>query len=338
MKRGEIYVKVYTMKLFGLFSGKDKDAYAEGLERSQRGLFDRVKRAVLGRSEIDDDVLDDVEEALISSDVGVDTSLKIIDRLRDRAARDKYASTNELWGMLRSVASELFTEADNDCPYPLFDRAKTAAGADRRPYVILVVGVNGVGKTTTIAKLGWRLKQMGLKVMFGAADTFRAAAVEQLKVWGERVGVPVVSQRMGADPASVAYDCLSSAVANDVDVVLVDTAGRLHNKAGLMRELKKIKDVMKRAVPSAPDEVLLVLDGSTGQNAMVQAREFAAVTDVSSLAVTKLDGTAKGGVVLSIADQLKVPVRWIGLGEGMEDLRVFDRDAFVDSLFSNREE
>ena len=274
--------------------------------------------------------MDNLEEVLITSDVGVDTTLKIIERIEERVARDKYVSISELNQILRDEIVALLTEnnsADNDS----WDLPN-----DHRPYVILVVGVNGVGKTTTIGKLAWQFKEAGKKVYLGAADTFRAAAVEQLCIWGERVGVPVVKQQMGSDPASVAYDTLASAKANNADVVIIDTAGRLHNKVNLMNELKKVKDVMKKVLPAAPDEVLLVLDGSTGQNAFEQARQFSAVTQISSLAVTKLDGTAKGGVVVGISDQLKVPVKYIGLGEGMRDLQLFNRREFVDSLFGEK--
>ena len=272
-------------------------------------------------------VLDELEEILVTSDVGVDTTIKIIRRIEDRVARDKYVSTNELNGILKSEITALLTENNTG------DNSEWELPQDVRPYVILVVGVNGVGKTTTIGKLAYQFKQAGKKVYLGAADTFRAAAVEQIQIWGERVGVPVIKQQMGADPASVAFDTLQSAKANGADVVIIDTAGRLHNKVGLMNELKKIKDVMKKVVPEAPHEVLLVLDGSTGQNAFEQARQFAAVTQITSLAITKLDGTAKGGVVIGISDQLKVPVKYIGLGEGMEDLQLFDKTQFVDSLF-----
>ena len=282
-----------------------------------------------GKSKVDDDVLDDLEEVLVTSDVGVDTTLNIIRRIEERVARDKYVSTSELNGILRDEIASLLTENNTS------DTEGFQIPEGKKPYVVMVVGVNGVGKTTTIGKLAWQFKQAGLKVMLGAADTFRAAAVEQICIWGDRVGVPVVKQQMGADPASVAFDTLQSAKANGADVVLIDTAGRLHNKVGLMNELKKIKDVMKKVVPEAPDEVLLVLDGSTGQNAFEQARQFAAVTQITSLAITKLDGTAKGGVVIGISDQLKVPVKYIGLGEGMEDLQLFNKRQFVDSLFSD---
>ena len=317
------------MGLFGFFSKKKKETLDKGLEKTKTSVFDKLARAVAGKSKVDDDVLDNLEEVLITSDVGVDTTLKIIRRIEERVARDKYVSTSELNAILRDEIASLLAENSNGA-----DTADWDLPADHKPYVILVVGVNGVGKTTTIGKLAWQFKQAGKKVFLGAADTFRAAAVEQISIWGERVGVPVVKQQMGSDPASVAFDTLQSAKANDADVVLIDTAGRLHNKVGLMNELKKIKDVMKKVLPEAPDEVMLVLDGSTGQNAFEQARQFAAVTQVTSLAITKLDGTAKGGVVIGISDQLKVPVKYIGLGEGMEDLQLFNRREFVDSLFA----
>ena len=381
------------MGLFGLFNKKKKETLDQGLEKTKQNVFNKLARAVAGKSQVDDDVLDNLEEALISSDVGVDTTLKIIGRIEARVARDKYVSTSELHNILKDEIASLLTENKSE------DNDNWDLPTDHRPYVVLVVGVNGVGKTTTIGKLAYQFKaagkkvylgaadtfraaaveqisiwgervgvpvvrqQMGSdpasvafdtlqsakattigklayqfkaagkKVYLGAADTFRAAAVEQISIWGERVGVPVVRQQMGSDPASVAFDTLQSAKANGADVVLIDTAGRLHNKVGLMNELKKIKDVMKKVEPSAPDEVLLVLDGSTGQNAFEQAKQFAAVTQITSLAVTKLDGTAKGGVVIGISDQLKVPVKYIGLGEKMEDLQLFNRREFVDSLF-----
>ncbi len=315
------------MALFGLFNKKKKETLDKGLEKTKQSVFSKLARAVAGKSKVDDDVLDNLEEVLISSDVGVDTTIKIIDRIEERVARDKYVSTSELNGILRSTIADLLTENNTG------DSEGWDLPADHKPYVILVVGVNGVGKTTTIGKLAYQFKKAGKKVYLGAADTFRAAAVEQIQIWGDRVGVPVVKQQMGSDPASVAFDTLQSAKANDADVVLIDTAGRLHNKVGLMNELKKIKDVMKKVIPSAPDEVLLVLDGSTGQNAFEQAKQFAAVTQITSLAITKLDGTAKGGVVIGISDQLKVPVKYIGLGEGMEDLQLFNKEEFVDSLF-----
>ena len=315
------------MGLFGLFGKKKKETLDKGLEKTKQNVFSKLTRAVAGKTKVDDEVLDDLEEILVTSDVGVDTTIKIIRRIEERVAKDKYVSTSELNGILKSEITALLTEnntgSNNEWTLP----------EDARPYVILVVGVNGVGKTTTIGKLAYQFKQAGKKVYLGAADTFRAAAVEQIQIWGDRVGVPVVKQQMGADPASVAFDTLQSAKANGADVVIIDTAGRLHNKVGLMNELKKIKDVMKKVVPDAPHEVLLVLDGSTGQNAFEQARQFAAVTQITSLAITKLDGTAKGGVVIGISDQLKVPVKYIGLGEGMEDLQLFDKVQFVDSLF-----
>lgn len=304
---------------------RDKESLDRGLEKTKRGLFDRISRAVAGKSKVDDDVLDGIEDALIASDVGVDTTLRIIDMLEERVARDKYMNAAELRSILKEeMASLLDVKGKEDVP--VFDFSK-------KPYVIMVVGVNGVGKTTTIGKLAANLKASGKKVMLGAADTFRAAAVDQLVIWSERAGVPVVKQSMGADPASVAFDTVKSAVAQDMDVVLIDTAGRLHNKVNLMNELTKIRNVMRKVVPDAPHEVLLVLDGSTGQNAFIQAREFTKATDVTALAVTKLDGTAKGGVVLGIADQFNIPVKFIGVGEGIEDLQIFDKKAFVDSLF-----
>ena len=310
------------MGIFGFFNKDKKETLDKGLEKTKTSVFDKLARAVAGKSKVDDDVLDNLEEVLITSDVGVDTTLKIIERIEERVARDKYVSTSELNGILRDEIAKLLAENNTE------DNDNWDLPADHKPYVILVVGVNGVGKTTTIGKLAWQFKQAGKKVYLGAADTFRAAAVEQLCIWGERVGVPVVKQQMGSDPASVAFDTLSSAKANGADVVLIDTAGRLHNKVGLMNELKK------KVLPEAPDEVMLVLDGSTGQNAFEQAKQFAAVTQITSLAITKLDGTAKGGVVIGISDQLKVPVKYIGLGEGMEDLQLFNKRQFVDSLFN----
>ena len=315
------------MGIFGFFNKNKKEVLDNGLEKTKHSVFDKISRAVMGKSTVDDEVLDNLEEALITSDIGVDTTLKIIKRIEERVARDKYVSTSELNNIMRDEIASLLTEnntADND---------DWELPTDHRPYVILVVGVNGVGKTTTIGKLAYQFKKSGKKVYLGAADTFRAAAVEQICIWGERVGVPVVKQQMGADPASVAFDTLSSAKANGADVVIIDTARRLHNKVGLMNELKKIKDVMKKVLPEAPDEVLLVLDGSTGQNAFEQAKQFSQVTQITSLAITKLDGTAKGGVVIGISDQLKVPVKYIGLGESMEALQLFNKRQFVDSLF-----
>lgn len=315
------------MGIFGLFNKKKKETLDAGLEKTKQSVFGKITRAIAGKSKVDDDVLDNLEEALITSDVGVDTTLKVIHRIEERVARDKYVSTSELNTVLKEEIASLLTENNTK------DSSNWDLPSDHKPYVILVVGVNGVGKTTTIGKLAYQFKQAGKKVYLGAADTFRAAAVEQIQIWGDRVGVPVIKQQMGADPASVAFDTLQSAKANGADVVLIDTAGRLHNKVGLMNELKKIKDVMKKVVPTAPDEVLLVLDGSTGQNAFEQAKQFSAVTSITSLAITKLDGTAKGGVVIGISDQLKVPVKYIGLGEKMEDLQLFNRKEFVASLF-----
>uniref|UniRef100_UPI004025C75E signal recognition particle-docking protein FtsY n=1 Tax=Prevotella sp. TaxID=59823 RepID=UPI004025C75E len=318
------------MGLFGLFNKKKKETLDKGLEKTKQSVFSKLARAVAGKSKVDDEVLDDLEEVLITSDVGVDTTLKVIKRIEERVARDKYVSTSELNGILRDEIAQLLTETGAS------DTDSWDLPTDHKPYVIIVVGVNGVGKTTTIGKLAYQFKKAGKKVYLGAADTFRAAAVEQISIWGERVGVPVIKQQMGADPASVAFDTLQSAKANGADVVLIDTAGRLHNKVGLMNELKKIKEVMKKVLPEAPDDVMLVLDGSTGQNAFEQAKQFAAVTQISSLAITKLDGTAKGGVVIGISDQLQVPVRYIGLGEGMEDLQLFNKREFVNSLFDGK--
>ena len=315
------------MGIFGFFNKNKKEVLDNGLEKTKHSVFDKISRAVMGKSTVDDEVLDNLEEALITSDIGVDTTLKIIKRIEERVARDKYVSTSELNNIMRDEIASLLTENNTG------DNDDWELPTDHRPYVILVVGVNGVGKTTTIGKLAYQFKKSGKKVYLGAADTFRAAAVEQICIWGERVGVPVIKQQMGSDPASVAYDTLSSAKANGADVVIIDTAGRLHNKVGLMNELKKIKDVMKKVLPEAPDEVLLVLDGSTGQNAFEQAKQFSQVTQITSLAITKLDGTAKGGVVIGISDQLKVPVKYIGLGESMEALQLFNKRQFVDSLF-----
>ena len=315
------------MGIFGFFNKNKKQVLDNGLEKTKHSVFDKISRAIMGKSTVDDEVLDNLEEALITSDIGVETTLKIIKRIEERVARDKYVSTSELNGIMRDEIASLLTENNTG------DNDDWELPTDHRPYVILVVGVNGVGKTTTIGKLAYQFKKSGKKVCLGAADTFRAAAVEQICIWGERVGVPVIKQQMGSDPASVAYDTLSSAKANGADVVIIDTAGRLHNKVGLMNELKKIKDVMKKVLPEAPDEVLLVLDGSTGQNAFEQAKQFSQVTQITSLAITKLDGTAKGGVVIGISDQLKVPVKYIGLGESMEALQLFNKRQFVDSLF-----
>lgn len=319
------------MGLFSFFSKEKKETLDKGLEKTKTGVFDKIKRAFIGRKTIDDDFLDELEEIFITSDVGAETTLKIIDRIQERAARDKYIGMDELNELLCEEITSLLTESNNGDQLADFE---TPAG--RKPYVIMVVGVNGVGKTTTIGKLAYQYKEAGKKVMLGAADTFRAAAVEQLDEWGRRADVPVIKQQLGSDAAAVAYDTLSSAVANDIDVVIIDTAGRLHNKKGLMDELSKIKRVMEKVVPGAPDEVLLVLDGSTGQNAFEQARQFSAATQVNALAITKLDGTAKGGVVIGISDQFKIPVKYIGLGEGIKDLQVFDKREFVESLFGKR--
>lgn len=310
-----------------LFNKEKKETLDRGLETTKESFLGKLSRAVAGKSKVDDDVLDNLEEVLVTSDVGVDTTLKVIKRIEERVARDKYVGTAELNKILRSEIAALLEENNTG------DTEGFSLPADKRPYVIMVVGVNGVGKTTTIGKLAYQFRQAGKKVYLGAADTFRAAAVEQLVIWGERTGVTVVKQQMGSDPASVAFDTLQSAVANDADVVLIDTAGRLHNKRGLMDELTKIKRVMQKVVPEAPHDVMLVLDGSTGQNAFEQAKQFTAATEVTSMAITKLDGTAKGGVVIGISDQFKIPVRYIGLGEGMEDLQAFNRAEFVDSLF-----
>ena len=317
------------MGLFSFFSKDKKEVLDKGLEKTKSSVFSKIARAVAGKSEVDDEVLDNLEEVLITSDVGVETTLKIVKRIQERVARDKYMGTAELNGILRDEISALLVENNPDD-----DQEPFSIPAGRKPYVVLVVGVNGVGKTTTIGKLAYQFKKRGLKVMLGAADTFRAAAIEQLQEWGRRVDVPVIRQEMGSDPASVAYDTLSSAVANDVDVVLIDTAGRLHNKVGLMNELTKIRNVMNKVVEGAPDDVLLVLDGSTGQNAFEQAKQFTLATHVTQLAITKLDGTAKGGVVIGISDQFKVPVKYVGLGEGIDNLQVFDKTEFVDSLFN----
>ena len=314
------------MGLFGLFSKEKKQVLDQGLQKSKEGVFAKLTRAIAGKSKVDDEVLDGLEEALITSDVGVETTLNIIERIEKRVARDKYVNTAELNTILREEVVALLTENERG------EQGDFAAPLPAKPYVIMVVGVNGVGKTTTIGKLAYQFKKAGKKVYLGAADTFRAAAVEQVCIWGERVGVPVVKQKMGADPASVAYDTLMSAKANDADVVLIDTAGRLHNKINLMNELTKIRNVMSKVVPDTPHEVLLVLDGSTGQNAFEQAKQFTKATQVTSLAITKLDGTAKGGVVIGISDQFKIPVQYLGLGEGMEHLQVFNKTEFVDSL------
>ena len=315
------------MGFFSFFSKEKKETLDKGLSKTKESFFGKMARAIAGKTKVDDEVLDNLEEILITSDVGVETTLKIIERIEKRAAAEKYMSTQELNHILRDEISALLTE-NNTGDVNDFD-----APIAKKPYVIMVVGVNGVGKTTTIGKLAYQFKKAGKSVYLGAADTFRAAAVEQLVIWGERVGVPVIKQKMGSDPASVAFDTLKSAMANHTDVVIIDTAGRLHNKVGLMNELTKIKNVMKKIEPDVPNEVLLVLDGSTGQNAFEQAKQFTLATEVTAMAVTKLDGTAKGGVVIGISDQFKIPVKYIGLGEGMEDLQVFNRKEFVDSLF-----
>lgn len=317
------------MGIFSFFSREKKETLDKGLEKSKKTVFSKIARAVVGKSKVDDEVLDNLEEALITSDVGVDTTLRIIERIEARIAKDKYVGVDELNEVLRDEISTLLPGENQGVD---FDATLPA-----KPYVILVVGVNGVGKTTTIGKLAHQFKSAGKSVYLGAADTFRAAAVEQLCIWGDRVGVPVVKQKMGADPASVAYDTLSSAIANDADVVIIDTAGRLHNKVNLMNELTKIKKVMQKLIPDAPQEVMLVLDGSTGQNAYEQAKQFTKATQVTSLAITKLDGTAKGGVVIGISDQFSIPVKYIGLGESMTDLQVFNKDAFVETLFGETE-
>jgi fused signal recognition particle receptor len=317
------------MSLFKkIFSKEKKETLDKGLEKSKTSFFNKLSKAVAGKSTVDDDVLDNLEEVLVSSDVGVDTTLKIIEQIEARVSRDKYFGTDELNGILREEIAALLakTNTGNETEFGIPSDAE-------RPYVIMVVGVNGVGKTTTIGKLASQFKKQGLKVVMGAADTFRAAAIDQLQVWADRVDVPMVRQEMGSDPASVAYDTLQSAVKQDADVVIIDTAGRLHNKVNLMNELSKIKRVMQKITPNKPDEVLLVLDGSTGQNAFEQAKQFTKATEVTSLAVTKLDGTAKGGVVIGISDQFQIPVKYIGVGEGIEDLQVFNKTEFVDSFF-----
>jgi len=314
------------MALFGIFSKEKKENLDKGLEKTKSNIFQKLSRAIVGKSKVDDEVLDNLEEVLISSDVGVDTTLKIIERIEKRVSEDKYTSTEELNGILREEIVNLLEESNS------IDINLDFSAGDY-PYVIMVVGVNGVGKTTTIGKLAYQFKQMGKNVILGAADTFRAAAVDQLTIWAERVDVPIIKQKMGSDPASVAYDTLASAVSNKADIVIIDTAGRLHNKVNLMNELSKIKNVMQKIIPDAPHEILLILDGSTGQNAFEQAKQFTKATNVNSLALTKLDGTAKGGVVVGISDQFKIPVKYIGIGEKMEDLQIFNRKEFVDSLF-----
>jgi len=320
--------KIIEMGLFGFFNKDKKENLDKGLSKTKESLFKKLGRLLAGKGKVDDDVLDELEEILITSDVGVDTTLKIIDRIEQRVRRDKYQGTDELNKILREEIAALLAENDKSSVED-FDLPESGM-----PYVIMVVGVNGVGKTTTIGKLAYRFTKAGKKVVLGAADTFRAAAIEQLCVWAERVNVPIVKQQMGSDPASVAFDTLSSAKAQGADVVIIDTAGRLHNKINLMNELSKIKNVMQKVVPGAPNEVLLVLDGSTGQNAFEQAKQFSKATEVTALAITKLDGTAKGGVVIGVSDQFNIPVKYIGIGEGIEDLQLFDKNAFVESLFS----
>jgi fused signal recognition particle receptor len=314
---------------FNFFSRSKKDSLDKGLEKTKDSVLKKISRAIVGKSKVDDEVLDNLEEVLITSDVGVETTLKIIRRIEERVSRDKYMNTNELNGILKEEIANLLNE-NNTTDMVDF----SALVKNHKPYVIMVVGVNGVGKTTTIGKLAYHFRKAGKKVYLGAADTFRAAAIDQLVIWSQRVGVEIVKQTMGADPASVAFDTLNSAVANDADVVIIDTAGRLHNKVNLMNELSKIKKVMQKVVPDAPHEVLLILDGSTGQNAFEQAKQFTLATDVTAMALTKLDGTAKGGVVIGISDQFKIPVRYIGVGEGMDDLLLFNKTDFVNSLFT----
>ena len=324
-----MYIDINTiMGLFGLFSKEKKEKLDSGLSKTKDSIFSKLAKTVVGKSKVDDEVLDDLEEVLITSDVGVETTLKIIERIEERVARDKYVGTDQLNTILREEIASLLEENNSA------DNAGYSLPADKKPYVMMIVGVNGVGKTTTIGKLAHQFKSAGKSVMLGASDTFRAAAVDQLKIWAGRVDVPIVEQGMNADPASVAFDTLQSAKSKGSDVVLIDTAGRLHNKTHLMEELSKIKRVMDKVIPGVPHEVLLVLDGSTGQNAFEQAKQFTLATEITSLALTKLDGSAKGGVVIGISDQFKIPVRFIGVGEGMEDLQVFDRKEFVDSLFN----
>lgn len=316
------------MGIFSLFSREKKESLDKGLSKTKESVFTKISKAIIGKSKVDDEVLDNLEEILVTSDVGVETTLKIIERIQKRVAADKYIGTDQLNIILKNEIAGLLQENETD------NRVDFSFPDGNTPYVIMVVGVNGVGKTTTIGKLAYQFKKAGKTVILGASDTFRAAAVNQLTIWAERVGVPIVSQGMGADPASVAYDTVASAVAKKADVVIIDTAGRLHNKVNLMNELSKIKRVMQKVIPDAPQEVLLVLDASTGQNAIEQARQFTAATEVNALALTKLDGTAKGGVVIGISDQFKIPVRYIGIGEKMEDLQIFDKQAFVESLFN----
>jgi fused signal recognition particle receptor len=316
------------MGLFNIFSREKKERLDQGLQKTKSNIFTRISKAIVGKSTIDDEVLDNLEEILVTSDVGVETTLRIIARIQKRASVEKYLGTGELNNLLKDEIVALLQENN------IQDFTEFSVPADKKPYVIMVVGVNGVGKTTTIGKLAYQFKKSGKSVLIGAADTFRAAAVEQITIWADRVGVPIVNQGMGADPASVAYDTVKSAIARDMDIVIIDTAGRLHNKINLMNELSKIRKVVQKLIPEAPHEVLLVLDASTGQNAYEQAKQFTAATDVNALALTKLDGTAKGGVVIGISDQFKIPVKYIGVGEGIEDLQVFNRIEFVDSLFN----
>ena len=315
------------MGIFGGFNKTKKENLDKGLAKTKESVFKKMSRAVVGKTKVDDDVLDSLEEVLITSDVGVDTTIRIIERIEERVARDRYVNTGELNKILREEIAALLAENENN------EAGDFDLPPEKKPYVIMVVGVNGVGKTTTIGKLAHKFKSAGKKVVLGAADTFRAAAIEQLEIWANRVDVPLVKQKMGSDPASVAYDTLSSAKSKDADVVIIDTAGRLHNKVNLMNELTKVKMVMQKIVPDAPHEILLILDGSTGQNAFEQARQFTKATEVTALAITKLDGTAKGGVVIGVSDQFRIPVKYIGIGEGVDDLQVFNRQAFVDSLF-----
>jgi len=316
------------MSLFkNIFSSKKKETLDKGLEKSNTSFFSKLSKAVAGKAKVDDDVLDNLEEVLVTSDVGVDTTLKIIDRIEARVAKDKYMGTDELNAILREEIAGLLSETNSG------EETEFTIPKDKKPYVIMVVGVNGAGKTTTIGKLAYQFKKQGMKVVLGAADTFRAAAIDQLQVWADRVDIPIVKQKMGSDPASVAFDTLQSAVTQDADVVIIDTAGRLHNKVNLMNELTKVKRVMEKVVENTPHDVMLVLDGSTGQNAFEKAKQFTKATEVTSLAVTKLDGTAKGGVVIGISDQFKIPVKYIGVGEGIEDLQVFNKYEFVDSFF-----
>ncbi len=316
------------MGLFSIFSREKKERLDQGLQKTKSNIFTRISKAIAGKSSVDDEVLDNLEEILVSSDVGVETTLRIIERIQKRASRDKYIGTGQLNSLLKEEIVALLQENN------IRDLTDFTLPENKKPFVIMVVGVNGVGKTTTIGKLAWQFKKSGKSVLLGAADTFRAAAVDQITIWAERVGVPIITQGMGADPASVAFDTVKSAIARDVDVVIIDTAGRLHNKINLMNELSKIRKVIQKLIPDAPHEVLLILDASTGQNAFEQAKQFTAATEVNALALTKLDGTAKGGVVIGISDQFKIPVKYIGVGEGIEDLQVFNRFEFVDSLFN----